>query len=78
MGGYNEEIEKNAAKYNSNKENLLNRFKAIVEVPNRKGIEDWKHSQIQPLTNYKQTNFLVSELEYLAQKDDTTKRKLSN
>lgn len=63
---------------NSNKDNLLNRFKAIVEVPNRKGIEDWKYGQINPLTNHEQTNFLVSALEYLAKKDDTTKRKLSN
>lgn len=60
------------------KKNQLNRFKAIVEVPNRKGIEDWKHSQIQTSTNHEQTNFLVSALEYLAKKDDTTKRKLSN
>lgn len=36
MGSYIEEIEKKAAKCNTNKENLLNRFKAIVEIVNRK------------------------------------------
>ena len=36
------EIENKAAQYNFIKDNLLERFTAIVAVPTRKGIEDWK------------------------------------
>lgn len=35
------EIENKAAQYNSSKDNLLERFTAIVAVPTRKEIEDW-------------------------------------
>lgn len=40
------EIENKAAQYNSSKDNLLERFTAIVAVPTRKGIEDWKKEEI--------------------------------
>ena len=36
------EIENKAAQYNYSKDNLLERFTAIVAVPTRKGIEDWE------------------------------------
>ena len=40
------EIENKAAQYNFSKDNLLERFTAIVVVPTRKGIEDWKKEEI--------------------------------
>lgn len=40
------EIEKEAAQYNYDENNLLERFTAIVAVPTRKGIEDWKQEEI--------------------------------
>lgn len=41
-----EEIENKAALYDSSKDNLLERFTAIVAVPTRKGIEDWEQKEI--------------------------------
>lgn len=40
------EIEKEAVQYNYDENNLLERFTAIVAVPTRKGIEDWKQEEI--------------------------------
>lgn len=40
------EIENKAAQYNFSKDNLLERFTAIVAVPTRKGIEDWEEKEI--------------------------------
>lgn len=40
------EIENKAAQYNFSKDNLLERFTAIVAVPTRKGIEDWRKKEI--------------------------------
>ena len=41
-----EEIENEAAQYNYSEDNLLERFKAIVAVPTRKGIKDWEQEEI--------------------------------
>lgn len=41
-----EEIENKAAQYNFSKDNLLERFTAIVAVPTREGIEDWEQEEI--------------------------------
>lgn len=40
------EIENEAAQYNFSKDNLLERFTAIVAVPTREGIEDWEEKEI--------------------------------
>ena len=40
------EVENKAAQYNSSKDNLLERFTAIVAVPTREGIEDWEEKEI--------------------------------
>lgn len=44
--GLIKEIENKAAQYNFSKDNLLERFTAIVAVPTRKGIEDWVKKEI--------------------------------
>ena len=56
------EIENKAVQYNFIKDNLLERFTAIVAVPTRKGIEDWVKKEIFPEEHNKELfNLLYME-----------------
>lgn len=56
------EIENKAAQYNFSKDNLLERFTAIVAVPTRKGIEDWEEEIFIPEEECSKSLFIIPKI----------------